>query len=610
MTARRQRLLVAIFTAVALMRGMWWVVTTPIWSPIDEQAHYDYAQALGRQEGIPVVGETRVHRDVLAVAKASPTSAWQSVPVPADPARHEWGALAHSYEAAQPPLYYAVMAPIWRAGVALGTVAAVYVLRVASLLISLALIPLVWLLGRELFADRAEAGVGAAALTSVLSGVNGNFAIVANDGLMTVLCAGGLLAVARVMQRGFTTRRAVAVGVLVGAAVMTKLTALGLVPVVVVGGVIAARRHRDRGREVARCAAIAGGVAALIVAPWVVFNAVTYGGVTASAELDAITGSLQSDPPMNLSGLGIQLRQAGHGFWDQQLLDTAASRHAAIWFVFAGVVGVVACIRRREERLVLTWLFAAWPVVFAVMALVILGVSGGRSDIAGRHLYAALPALVVGVVAATFLVAGRWAATVLAIVCAVGLSFEARDAPGIMRAAYTQGVFGNLAPVVDRFYADRLIAGGRFVLDAPCPAVAARLVFDRAAPTIVVNGAASRPFASEHLPGGAVAARYAVTAAPRQVVVDVPADARVAASRVGPAHALYCVTENNDDARFAQNFRRGHPPLTAAQVAFAPRLWAVFGWAVAMAAAARNIGRWATRDSGANESHSFSSGSR
>jgi hypothetical protein len=107
-------LLVAAIGVVGLIRGGWWVVTTPLWSPIDEQTHFDYVEAIGRLEGMPTVGKTLLHRDVLVLEKESATTPWASVPVPPDASRPEWSAVAQSYEAVQPPLYYALLAPVWK----------------------------------------------------------------------------------------------------------------------------------------------------------------------------------------------------------------------------------------------------------------------------------------------------------------------------------------------------------------------------------------------------------------------------------------------------------------------------------------------------------------
>jgi hypothetical protein len=562
---------------------MWWVATTPVWSPIDEQAHYDFVEAIGSGDGIPIVGKTHVHDDVLRIEKSSPTSPWRSVPVPADATRGQWHAARQSYEAAQPPLYYAVMAPVWRATDGARTIASIYALRIASLLLSLLLVPLVWLIGRELFPDSPEVGLVAAGLVVVFSGVNGNFAIVANDGLMTVFAAGVLLAMARTVRRGLSDGRALAVGMLVGAALLTKTTGLALVGVVAVGALIAARGWRDY----VRFGAIGGGVAAVMLAPWLLFNHAHYGGLTASKQLDAITGSLQSDPPLNLHGMATRLRQAGHGFFDAQLLNTNLSRYSLLWFGVTAVVSAGALVvlwRRRQHRdvAVLAWLLAAWPIAFATMAFVILHLSGGRSDIAGRHLYVALPAVAVALAFAAQRAFRRWSLVALGVVAAIGLTFEASDAPGVMRAAYSAGAFGNVAPVVDRSFADRTVAGGGFTFTAPCPIVATRLFFADGTSQLFDNGE-----------------RTTTTQ------IDVPATARVAASASGPAYQLYCVTVHNNDARFRQTFRRGHVPLTRAEVAFFPRMWAVLAWGL-VAVAAFSITRWGRRESGPHAS-AFSS---
>jgi hypothetical protein len=227
-------------------------------------------------------------------------------------------------------------------------------------------------------------------------------------------------------------------GVLVGATVLTKTTGLALVGVVAVGAAIAAR---DR-REYFRFGAIAGAVTLALVAPWLAFNYAQYGGLTAAKQLDAITGSLQSDPPFNLHGLATRLRQAGHGFFDAQLLSIRMTREARLWFGALGLVSGIALIRlwrdrRRRETAVLAWLLSSWPIAFVTMAVFILHLSGGRSDIAGRHLYAALPAVAIALAYAVRRAVGPAAAlAVIALVSAVSLTFEAFDGAVFVRLVY------------------------------------------------------------------------------------------------------------------------------------------------------------------------------
>ncbi|HVT78097.1 MAG TPA: phospholipid carrier-dependent glycosyltransferase [Acidimicrobiales bacterium] len=450
MTDRGQRLLIALIACVGLLRGLWWVAVTPVWSPIDEQAHYDYVEAIGRGDGIPIVGQTHVHADVLALAKSSPSSRFHDEAIPS--------VLHESYEAAQPPLYYALMAPVWRVFEGARTSTTMYALRVATLLVSLLLIPLVYLIGRELWPGEPSIGVVAAALVAVWSGTNSNFAIVANDGLMTVLAAATFLVMARAVRRGLTTRRAAVTGVLVGATVLTKTTGLSIVAVVAIAAVLAARWHGQRLADVVRFGAIAGAIAAVLLAPWLAFNHAHYGGLTAAKQLDAITGSLQSNPPFNLHGLATRLRQGGHGFFDAQIVSPNATHAGKLWFAAAALFGVGAALRlwrRRAGRdlALLAWLLAAWPLAFFTMAVVILHLSGGRSDIAGRHLYVALPAVALALALAASRGFGRAGVGCLALVAAVALTLEAGDVPWLVHLVEGTGSRYTLAMLAPRAWA-------------------------------------------------------------------------------------------------------------------------------------------------------------
>jgi hypothetical protein len=285
--------------------------------------------------------------------------------------------------------------------------------------------------------------------------------------------------------------------------------------------------------------------------------------------------------------MATRLRQAGHGFFDAQILATHLSHYALLWFATTADLGTAALVvlwrrRARRDAAVVAWLFAAWPIAFVTMAFVILHLSGGRSDITGRHLYVALPAVAVALACASQQALGRYALAALALVAAIGLTIEAHDEPGLMRAIYSAPAFGNLSPVVDHTFADRVLPGGSFAFSAPCPIVATRLFF---------TDGKSRIFPASD--------RSTTTH------VDVPVTTRLAGTRDGPAHELYCVTPRNYDARFRQSFRHGHLPLTRAEVAFFPRLWAVIGWGLVVGATFR-ITRWGKRAHGSDASRSSS----
>ena len=181
----------------------------------------------------------------------------------------------YSYEAFQPPLYYALALPAWLAGdAAAGPVGALYAVRVFDALLAALLAPLSLLIALALMPDRAMSR-GAALLTAILPGVALNLTSVTNDVLVSVLGAACILVA---VGGRWSPRRVVLVGLLFGAALLSKTTAVGLAPALAV-----ALLQRSRGgglRSLIGGLAIAG---ALFV-PWVVSNLAIYGEVITTRE--------------------------------------------------------------------------------------------------------------------------------------------------------------------------------------------------------------------------------------------------------------------------------------------------------------------------------------
>jgi 4-amino-4-deoxy-L-arabinose transferase-like glycosyltransferase len=132
------------------------------------------------------------------------------------------GLVRESYEGVQGPAYYALMAVPYRLAHPLGVLAALYAVRLASLLLALTAVPIAYLLARELFPARKEAWLAAPALLVVLQGFNGNVSSVSNDALVVPLAGAVLLAVATARRTGLSARNAAVTGVLLGVGLCTK----------------------------------------------------------------------------------------------------------------------------------------------------------------------------------------------------------------------------------------------------------------------------------------------------------------------------------------------------------------------------------------------------
>ncbi len=158
------------------------------------------------------------------------------------------------------------------------------VLRCFSVLLGAVSITLTWALARVLFSTRlgiADAAVVGLACLPQWSWMHG---VLDNGNLATALAAATLLVLARGARAGaLGLGTGAALGLLLGVALLTKLTALFLLPMVAVAyahAVIVARGGRGR---LFASAAIAFGLAALLSGAWFWRNATLYGDPLALA---------------------------------------------------------------------------------------------------------------------------------------------------------------------------------------------------------------------------------------------------------------------------------------------------------------------------------------
>lgn len=129
-----------------------------------------------------------------------------------------------TYEWHQPPLYYALALPFYGGGP--------HALRWLSLLCGLGSLAFIWLTVRRLFpndAPLAVYAVGIAALLPMRQAVYGAFG---NDSLVELLFSAALYNVVLAFTNGFTPRRASILGLVIGAALLTKANGILLLPVV------------------------------------------------------------------------------------------------------------------------------------------------------------------------------------------------------------------------------------------------------------------------------------------------------------------------------------------------------------------------------------------
>ena len=241
-----------------LIRGLFYVSATPLWEGFDEWAHYAVLQSTAAG---PVSREVQASLELAPIpwqmggaTAALKHDAYWRMPEPERRAREEklrslpaeWAREPaqggeRSYEAQQAPLYYWLLTPAYRLTAGLPLPTRVWLLRLLSLLIASVVIPLSFLMGRAVLEDDSR-GLLVSALVAAYPQLMMTVCHIANDSLAVALGSLFLFALFQWKQRPLSTRWAVASGVLLGLALLTKAFFLALVPPVFVFAILWARR--------------------------------------------------------------------------------------------------------------------------------------------------------------------------------------------------------------------------------------------------------------------------------------------------------------------------------------------------------------------------------
>ncbi len=298
------RLLLSIIVAVYVVIGALYATFTPLWQVPDEPAHYNYVRALAEGRGFPVIEPGDYDAAYLEQLKAEHFPPQLSIaPV--------------EYEDHQPPLYYLLAAPVY-----LLFGGAVLPLRLLSVLIGAALLAVVFGAVQALFPRRPDWALMAVAFVAFIPQHVAMSAGVENDGLAELVMGGVLWAL--LLYAGGRWRRPWPVGLLLGMALLTKMTVYAALGVAGVAVLLRRQQERRTWRWAAEQLAWTFLPALLLAAPWFVRNGLTYGwlDLTGSAHHNAVvTGQMRSTDYLALHGWGGLLdrmvRWTFQSFWGQ-----------------------------------------------------------------------------------------------------------------------------------------------------------------------------------------------------------------------------------------------------------------------------------------------------
>jgi 4-amino-4-deoxy-L-arabinose transferase-like glycosyltransferase len=373
---------VAVLAAITVARY-------PLWTLVDEGAHFDYIQAIADDGRLPVITDL-VSPQVEAIAE-------HVYPAPPRKNRAEIGLGGRSYEAQQPPLYYLLAVPAFAAGGSDYKTKA-RVVRAFDVLFLLAAIAVFLALCREVLGRGPEALAGTAlALTVFLwPAVVVRGVTISNEGLELLVGAAMVYALWRAASER-SPGWLVAAGALVGLGLLTRLTLAYLAPVAIGVAVVGALRGPKRFPWWSLAAAAAIPVALLV--PWAVFNLDHYNALTptgaARHQQEAVvnpTGrrlglsDLKTDAAAMLNGI------LPDEWWVVFLSNTWRVARDVIVPAFLVVplaLGAFAPLRPGERAR--AWWILAGPMLIGLLAMLASFVIANWNLFAPRYLHPELP---------------------------------------------------------------------------------------------------------------------------------------------------------------------------------------------------------------------------
>ncbi|HEX3316851.1 MAG TPA: glycosyltransferase family 39 protein [Solirubrobacteraceae bacterium] len=382
------RLLIAAQVLAVTVLASIAVARYPVWTLVDEGAHFDYIQAIADDGRLPVVTDL-VSPQVEAIDE-------NVYPAPPRKDRAKRGLAGHSYEAQQPPLYYLLAVPAFSLSSNYRT--KVTLVRAFDVLFLLGAIAVFLALCREVLGRGEDALAGTAlALTVflwpaiVVRGVT-----ISNEGLELLVG----MALVYALWRAAASRSPgwlIAAGALVGLGLLTRLTVAYLVPVAIGVAVVGALRGPRRFPWWSLAAAAALPVALLV--PWAVFNLDHYNALTPTAaarkQQEAVVNP--TGRTLGLSDLKTDASAMLNGIlpdeWWVVFLSSAwrVARDVIVpaFLVLPLALGALAPLR-PGERARAWWLLAA-PLLIGLLAMLVSFVVANWNLFAPRYLHPEVP---------------------------------------------------------------------------------------------------------------------------------------------------------------------------------------------------------------------------
>lgn len=386
---RRGRVIFGAVLLFAVLHAMLYVVTVPTWDLFDEEQHLSYALYLIDDGEIPRVNDP-VQQRILDSAVA--TDRWSTLQIgrPVALELNEFGLEGWSYEGYHPPLYYLLVSPLtllsgedaWRE---------LYAARLFGIALLFAFASICWGYARDWLPDADPTIWGTIVVIGVsIPSVAAAAGRVNNDLLAGLLLAAGTLMAARVLDDR-RTDQALALGLLTGAAILTK----GQGAVLLLVAVAACALLLARRQLTVTLFALSIGPGLVALAGWGIWTWNRYGTVNS---VDAYLDLVGTTEPLGLLGFVEELWLNGwSSYWGAYDGGTLRWITGGIILVTVGAglaglfIGRRSWLERDEyrERLILC------AVLFAgLLGAAWVANDSGLAHPHGRMMIGAFPALI------------------------------------------------------------------------------------------------------------------------------------------------------------------------------------------------------------------------
>ena len=372
-----------------LITGTLFAVYTPDWQAPDEPAHYNYVRQLAGG-ALPLMEPGDYDQQYLETIVGSRFDPDLSV-------------TRITYEDWQPPLYYALLTPIYQ--LSGGSLLA---LRLFSVLLGAGVVALTYFIGRTLFPTREWLALGAAVFVAFLPQHLAILSSVNNDSLAELLIAALLYIMVLPWPEERPVRYLLGLGLLLGAGLLTKGTVYVMAPVVALFLLI---RYWGRWRDLIIAGLLVFAPALLLGSLWWVRNAAVYGELDVLARAthnEVVVGQPRTADWIAQFGLGETVRRffstTFNSFWGQFGWMAAPLPGWAYPPLFllslVALVGLIVALWRRLRspgKDAISWLSL---VVLVATFLLTLAVHVGYNltfvQHQGRYLFPALVPIALG----------------------------------------------------------------------------------------------------------------------------------------------------------------------------------------------------------------------